>query len=155
MLPLSHVQPCFPTIHLSSLHLNEVYKPISHSNEVWYWRYLVLYFLHFIFFTCTILIFQLKKFSCLNFGKIPWSSNFVKVRPISLRLFFLKINDHLCFLWEVRFWILIIGPSNFYSLTYWRLNYLISIEFQNINNSFGFQPRTFSSLSIIIILQSI
>jgi hypothetical protein len=65
-------------------------------------------------------------------------------------------QDDLCFLWDCRFWILTTQPSHFYTLAYCWPIYLISIEFQNIDNNLGSpSKKTFLSSSNVIILQSV
>jgi short subunit fatty acids transporter len=71
-------------------------------------------------------------------------------------MFLFENEDDLCFLWEFGFWILITQPSHSYTLAYCRSMHLISIEFQNIDNNPATPTKiTFSSPSIVIILQSV
>jgi hypothetical protein len=89
-----------------------------------------------------------------NFEKILWSNKFLKVPPC--RNDFYEKQDGICFLWDLGLWILTIQPSHSYTLAYCKPIQLISIEFQNKNNNQGSLPKkTFSSPSIVIILQSI
>jgi hypothetical protein len=64
-------------------------------------------------------------------------------------------QNGICFLWDLGLWILTTQPSHSYTLAYCKPIHLISIEFQNIDNNSSSPPKkTFSSPSIVIILQS-
>jgi hypothetical protein len=76
-------------------------------------------------------------------------------RYLLVEIIFYENQDGICFLWDLGLWILTIQPSHSYTLANCGLIQLISIEFQNIEK----QPwlptkKTFSSPSIVIILQS-
>jgi hypothetical protein len=73
-----------------------------------------------------------------------------------VELIFYENEDGICFLWDLRLWILTIQPSHSYTLAYCRPIHLISIEFQNIDNNQESLPKnSFYSPSIVIILQSV
>jgi hypothetical protein len=56
-------------------------------------------------------------------------------------IIFYENQDGICFLWDLGLWILTIQPSHSYTLAYCRPIYLISIEFQNIENNQGSLPK--------------
>jgi hypothetical protein len=141
--PLSHVLPCFPTMKLSFLHQWSLNTHIS-----FIWSLIVetfsamnpiLYFLHIYH-----LDFPLEeKFLPSNSKKILWSNKFMKVlqevSPCDFILF--ENQDDMCFIWEFGFWILTTWPFHSCTLAYYSPIYLISIEFQNIDNNLATPPK--------------
>jgi hypothetical protein len=73
-----------------------------------------------------------------------------------VEIIFYENQDGICFLWDLRLWILTIQPLHSYTLACCRPIYLIFVEFQNIDNNASSPPKIlFSSTSIVIILQSV
>jgi hypothetical protein len=80
-----------------------------------------------------------KKILPSIFEKIHWSNKFLKVSLV--KIIFYKNQDGICFLWDLRLWILTTQPSHSYTLAYCRPIHLISIEFQKIDNDQALAPR--------------
>jgi hypothetical protein len=93
-----------------------------------------------------------EKFLPSNSKDILWSNKFINVPLVE---FFVENQDDLCFLWEFELWILTTQPSHSCTLAYCRPIHLISIEFQDIDNSPVTPPKNFFLPSVVIILQSV
>ena len=81
-----------------------------------------------------------KTFLPSNFERILRSNKLFKEPPIEI--FFFENQDELCILWDLGFWILTTQPFYSYTLAYYKPIYLISIEFQSIDNNLGSPPKT-------------
>jgi hypothetical protein len=139
--PLSHVLPCFPTLILSSLHLVIFRHPyFTHTKsdlEIFSAMNSVLHFLHIYYFN-----FHWRKNSCLQTLKRFFGVTGFSRYPL-VEIILYDNQDGICFLWDLRFWILTIQPSHSYTLAYCRPIHLISIEFENIDNDPSSPPKNF------------
>jgi hypothetical protein len=77
-----------------------------------------------------------KKFLLWNSEKILWGNKFLKVSLCRFSIFFWKYRWP-CFSCDIGFWILTTWPFHSYTLAYSKPIYLISIEFQSIDNNLG------------------
>jgi hypothetical protein len=133
MLPLSHVLPCFLILIQSLLHLVIFKHPyLTHTKSDS--RNLKCYEFSSSFSSHLLFRFPLEeKKSCFQtlrrfYGAIRFS------RYPLVEMIFYENQDGICFLWDLRLWILTIQPSHSYTLAYCRPIQLISIDFQNIDN---------------------
>jgi hypothetical protein len=105
--------------------------------------------LHFLHIYCLDFYYKKKK-SCLKtlrrfYGVTSFS------RYLLVEIIFYKNQDGICFLWDLGLWILTIQPSHSYTLAYLANFYWISKHWQRSGLP---TKKTFSSSSIVIILQS-
>jgi hypothetical protein len=131
--PLAHVLPCFPNLMLSSLHLvifrthiSLIRSPISEIFSAMNWTLHILHIYHSDF--------HLKKKSCLQtLRRFYEVTSFSRYSLVEIIIY--ENHDGICFLWDLGLWILTMQPSDYYTLAYCRPIFLISIEFQNIDNN--------------------
>jgi hypothetical protein len=115
-------------------HILLIWSPIPKKISAINW---VPHFLHIYH-----LDFYLKKiYSCLQALRRFLGVTSFKVPPVKM---ILSTNqDDLCFLWDLGLWILTTRPFHSYTLAYCGHIYLISIEFQNIDNNPSNPPKNF------------
>jgi hypothetical protein len=113
---------------------------MSHSYEVPFWRFLVLWIQHVIFFTYIVWASTWRKPSYHQTLRRFYGVTSFSRHPI-LEFFWFENQDDLCFWWDFGLWILTTWPAHSSTLAYWRPIHLISIEFRSIDNNLGTLPK--------------
>jgi hypothetical protein len=145
---LSHVLPWFPTLSLSSLHLLIFKHPYlthmkSDFRNFWWYEFNTSFSSHPPF------RFPLEEKN-LTFNlwedSLKWQ---VSLGTSLVDIIFYENQGDICFLWNLGLWILIIQSFQSCTLAYFLPIHLITIEFQNIDNTPGSPPKTFLLLQLL------
>jgi hypothetical protein len=118
-------------INIITVLWSPVVKNFSAMNPVFY--FLHIYYLDFL----------LEEKSCLQTLKRFYRVTSLWRNPL-VKIIFFENQDDLCFLWKFGLWILTTWPFHSCSLAYCRPIYLISIEFQNIDDNRPPHQKNFS-----------